>query len=417
MKIVVVLILSVIVVACGGGGNGSNNQEGASPNQPPVTPPETPIENYTKFWVSENGDCLNESPCYEKIIDALDASLQSYQQDDSQIHEIHVFPGTYVSYEEGIPVILTWHPVKILSVEGPEQTIITGYNDGECAEIIDPGFVLIQGFTFSECGTPNSPYVNDYSAIYVQSYFDMDLHLIGNIFENNGNLFSRSGYAIDINPYFVNFENINVRIEKNIIRNNLGGINLDLNYSDVEDALPSHFIIANNLIYDNSGILGAEHHCASICMNSYANPNRDKVQVDIINNTIVNNSIGIEAVGASDAIHIENNIVYGNSEVAPQISWLNTGPYSYSPAIIRNNLIIEHAQDPEFVKSSNIIGTPMFYDQYSGDFRLIQGSDGIDLKDSNTRVSLESDFLGEDRVTDGDYDGVEEIDVGAIEYR
>lgn len=367
--------------------------------------------------MSADNNCLNESPCYSSIRGALTASWESYNEDDSQIHEIRVFPGTYVSNEEAVPVILAVHPFRLISVEGPDVTIITGYNDGECAEVADPGYLLIQGFTFSECGTARSVFINDHSAIYMQSYFDMDFHIIGNIFKNNGNIAPRSGYAIDVSPYYVDYENINLRVEKNIFRNNFGGIRLRLSYLERDQTLPSHFIIANNLIYDNSGVLGAEGYCASICLNWWANPNKDKVKIDIINNTIVNNRVGIEAVGASEAIHIENNIVYGNDEVVPQIRWVGTRPETYAPAVIRNNLILEHAGDPNLVRDNNFYGTPWFYDQYAGDLRLLQGSDGIDLKESNTRVTLETDFLGEIRVFDGDFDGVAEIDVGAIEFR
>ena len=346
------------------------------------------------------------------------ASYDSYSQVAIEVHRIHVFPGTYVNSDPEFSELIAFHPFEIVSVEGPEQTVITGLNRAGCVEIVDPGYVLIQGFTFTECGVPDSAIVNLLSAIYISSYFELDLHILDNVFERNGFGFSRSSYAIDFNPWFIDFENVNLRIERNVFRENYGGIRLDLNYFDREwFEAHSQLTIANNLIYDNIGVNGAEHHCASICLTWWANPNKEKVGVDIVNNTIINNWVGIEAVGASEAIHIENNIVYGNDEVVPQIRFGSTAPYFYPPAVIRNNLLSEHAEDPEIIAANNIYGSPAFYDQFAGDLRLQPNSDGIDLTNSNSRVALDTDFLGAERVVDGDYDGIAEIDAGAIEFR
>ena len=65
----------------------------------------------------------------------------------------------------------------------------------------------------------------------------------------------------------------------------------------------------------------------------------------------------------------------------------------------------------------NINKDPMFVDVGEGDFQLLAGSPCIDAG-SNDAVpgEMESDMDGNDRITHGDCDGVEQVDMGVYEY-
>ncbi|MDY6833434.1 MAG: dockerin type I domain-containing protein [Chloroflexota bacterium] len=110
---------------------------------------------------------------------------------------------------------------------------------------------------------------------------------------------------------------------------------------------------------------------------------------------------------------------YSSSVVANCIIWANTADTGsqiyngdYSDPIITYNCI-----EGGYVGLGNIDNDPLFVNPSIGDIHLMPGSPCIDAGNDEYPIWLQlSDFEGDDRVLDGNRDGIAMVDIGADEY-
>jgi len=132
----------------------------------------------------------------------------------------------------------------------------------------------------------------------------------------------------------------------------------------------------------------------------------------IANNTVSGSMYGIYSYGYNaKSTHLVNNIIDN--------SYFGLLSYSYrgSPAVVtgllENNITYDMVRYRRSFEFDIIQASPMFADPKSGDFSLQAGSPGIDAGTVNNAPS--TDIKGRSRPTDGNNDGVAQIDLGAYE--
>lgn len=294
-----------------------------------------------------------------------------------------VAPGTYVENIDFLGKAIT-----VRSEDGPETTIIDGnqsgpvvlFTKGEGQTSVLRGFTLRNGTSINEGGV---------------SVEDSSPKIVGNIIENNtqGTLGNGAG---------VGGNNASPIIEQNIFRNNscdtafISGV-----VSFINNSSP---IIINNIFENNP--------CRAITL-SVPVGNHPSV----INNTIVNNTTGIRVNGQVDTsgqVYI-NNIITGN-EIGLDFVF---GSPDKEPTW-QYNLVFDNGTDYKDIatqtgQNGNLSTDPLFLDPATGDYRLGPGSPCIDAGENDAPNLPVTDFAGNDRIWDGDEDGVPVIDMGAYE--
>lgn len=404
------LLLISILAACGGGGGSTQT----SPSGP---------QSFNKqyFYVDPSGICSTRTPCHTSLYDALRASFLS--QFDSQLQllrpgaptdEIVVMPGIYISAAPSDTVFGAginqennpsgqWK-IDIIAEEGPNQTFITGLGIGPCIEITDNIQLRISGFTIADCYEYQSNIVNEDFSIYIQSYSNVDLLIDGNVFDSNGS----ESAVIGISPCFVNVTNLNIRITRNTFKNNQGSIYLQRYPIDANPNYSSDILIDNNIVYNNQ---------AGIWIGNFTNA-FNNISVDIVYNTIINNSNTGLAIQQTNGINAKNNIVHGNGiDIRGSESghnyWDRYG-VPFKRNYITNNLVGEVSN---LSAASNIVDDPLLVSAPSEDFTPRLDSPVIDSGATLSSYVIETDFLSNQRVRDGDADMISIPDIGAIEIQ
>ncbi len=131
----------------------------------------------------------------------------------------------------------------------------------------------------------------------------------------------------------------------------------------------------------------------------------------LINCTVVSNTVGMSGgIGGVTAygddarqLKVYNSIVWYNDEGNLPGGLGFTYENCCSPGLL-------HEVD------GNITNAPLFINPANGDFRLLATSPCIDAG-SNDLVKVSTDLGGNPRILDGDYDGVETVDMGAYEFQ
>jgi hypothetical protein len=363
------------------------------------------------FYVDAAGYCDGRLPCYNSISDALNESFssqfdESYQalRPDAPSDKIIVMPGEYFStdpsdYVLNVGIIQEHDPdaswkLEIIAEQGPSQTFITGRGIGPCIQCVDNLDLKISGFTITDCYEYNKQIINQDYAFFIQSYYNANITIENNIFDGNA---SESG-VIAISPYFTNVTDLNVRITKNTFVNNQGSqywFSYSIYVDDLDPIYSSNIMIDNNIIYNNVGGI-------------VVNTSREEIEsrsIDVVYNTIVNNKTSGLDVQSATGINLQNNIIYGN-DIDIRSAGLNNN--------ISNNILGEVSMIDE---TDNFVGDPLLKDILLGDFRPTNDSPAIDQGVLFDNSDIESDYLGNPRVVDGDGDWKALPDIGAIEIQ
>ncbi|MBZ5720839.1 MAG: hypothetical protein LAO03_10710 [Acidobacteriia bacterium] len=295
-----------------------------------------------------------------------------------------VAPGTY---KENID--FHGKAIKVRSMSGPGRTIIDGGNintvvnfgSGEGPKSVLMGFTIQHGSASFGAGVMlglASPTI------------------IGNTFRNNAEGSGGFGAGIGGN-------NASPVIERNTFLNNtcdtqfLSGV-----VSFVNTSAP---IIINNIFVNNP--------CRAVNMTL---PTGNAPV--IANNTIINNSVGVRMdarVPTSTQLYL-NNLIYGN-QMGLEVDFLSAG----NEPTWTNNLVFQNTTNyfgiaDQTGQNGNISVDPVFVDFTHHNFQLQSTSPAIDAGTLSVPHLPPTDFLGHQRVVDGNGDGIALPDLGAYEF-
>jgi hypothetical protein len=306
-----------------------------------------PCSTRLASFVSLDGECDGQRPCFADLQSAADAA-----QDRSTIW---VFPGTYTPRESHV-LRSTETPLCVRSIDGPAVTILDGQGRGTVVWAGYRGPLWLEGFTITGCGSARPSDVLDGYAVAIGGWEELVGWIVGNIFEGNTEgegviLFSTSQVAARSDIY----------IAGNTIRRNstsmAGSAAIDINAGTGyrETGLVR---IENNLVARNIG-MGAIAHSPALS----SLPIDDRRVVEVVNNTVIGNAVGL-ALPVDDVV-IHNNLAVDNH---PDVTRLE---YAERPSV-RNNWF---GDAPAFAGTNgNLSGDPALIDPLDGDYRLAPGS-------------------------------------------
>lgn len=312
-------------------------------------------------------------------------SIQSAIDNATDGDAVLVAPGHYVEN-------IKFHgkAITVLGEGGPEVTTLDGGNAGSVVifDLYEGANSVLSGFTIR----------NGYASFGagVQLFFSSPT-ITDNIFDSNTQTSGGAGAGIVVNG-------ASPMIERNIFRNNscdtqhLSGVLSVFNVSSPR--------IANNIFENNP--------CRAINLNlpAWTSP-------EIINNTVVGNTVGvmIDLREASESIIFANNIIVGNGIGLKD----DSGSDIYDPTWVYN-LVFDNLINYEMIAdqtgiNGNISVDPLFVDQQNGDYYLSIGSPAIDSGLNANELLSATDVIGNDRIVDGDGDGLAIVDMGAYEVQ
>jgi K319-like protein/copper-binding protein NosD len=373
-----------------------------------------------------------------------------------------VSPGTY--YER---IDFLGKDITVASEQGPEVTIIDGngagsvatFKLGETRNAVLSGFTLRNGYTNSFGGggvaiLSSSPTVRDNiitdnrvcsNGAGINSMYGSPL-IEHNRITHNGVRGCSGGWGLGVYIY----GNSAAEIVGNVITENNddgrgavsgGGIGLFAAGS----ATVRGNVISRNVI---SGSIGCGHGGAIAIANNLQGVIVDNVIVGnkactaaavewigfgstgstaFVNNTVTDNdgSFGAPAVyawGVDGRNAIENNVITSRS--GPALRCNNT--VTMSPAVLVSNDIFradlpsssyDGTCPDQTGLNGNISADPLFLDPANGDYRVSMNSPVIDAGNDAAPQLPTVDFAGGSRVVDGNADGIDRVDIGALEYR
>ena len=174
--------------------------------------------------------------------------------------------------------------------------------------------------------------------------------------------------------------------------------------------------VFNNVIYQNNALKpggsGFGNGGGIYCRYNRSNQ---------FNNTIIGNSAegeggGIYVLNQANTIPVVTNTIVRDN-TAP------TGPEIHLAVTTGSgNTYVSDAEVTYcnvaggWTGTGNIDAPPLFHRPTFGDFQLLPGSPGIDAGDNTVENLPEEDFVGRDRIVDGDENGTTVIDIGALEF-
>ncbi len=315
------------------------------------------------IYVEPSDYCGGNTPCFSTISDAVHAIRGG---------EIRVAQGTYQGnvwprYGSTIDLIQGgWSSDFSSRSMDPSVTIIDGMLTSQSGWLLN-GFKKIEGLTIKE-GVELS--CRELPTIYTSS-----MELSNNIITGGG---------ISVNAWWCS-------------------LRLDL---------------LNNLIYGN--VKGIQLKPLGIDMY------RGGISARLINNTLVNNDIGIEIykheyIGGGAGVSLVNTIVWNNGD---DIYLTGDGGVSASHSNIGT---INNAGGTFHDDGTNMSVDPLFRDPANRDYRLTKNSPlidaGINMEEREGDLfqnghpgTPDHDFEGDNRPLDGNGDGMAVSDIGADEY-
>ena len=285
---------------------------------------------------------------------------------------IHVGPGVY---QENLDFL--GKDITLVSAQGPVSTVIDA--NGGLGVLMGPGGALV-GFTVT----------NGAGSFEAGAKVMGEGSLIaGNVFDGNAGSYGAGVFGNVAAPI----------IDGNVFRNHqcadnrTSGVIVFFNRSAP--------IISNNVFDGNA--------CRAINMT---------VPLEalplVINNTIVNNDMGIRVDGRSETSQqvYRNNILFGNG-VGFYVEFGSPPTWEHN-LVFGNGINYDGVVDPTG-NAGNISVDPGFADPSTGDYHLVPPSDAVDAGNNDSLPHF--DFDGQIRVIDGYGDGAPTVDLGAFEFR
>lgn len=141
-----------------------------------------------------------------------------------------------------------------------------------------------------------------------------------------------------------------------------------------------------------------------------------------LNNCLVYENSGLNAVRLFNSSMTNSTVAYNNA-----CGIANSLNHEMANCIVwSNNTQIEVPTNTNFLRcciqgwdkedANHISKAPIFVDTYNGDYRLMEYSPCIDAGD-NSAVDMQTDMDGNPRISDGNGDGVDTVDIGAYEFK
>lgn len=245
------------------------------------------------------------------------------------------------------------------------------------------------------------------------SYQQGDVIFENNIIKGNTAGFHGGGiyvyYVEDTGPAGNIIFKDNIVMDNNATNYSAGGIMIHISYTG-DPKVDPHVLITNNFIVKNTA--GAY---AGGCMIG-GHPTSSSI---ITNNTISENAAsgsfdhgGGLYISGEDNIGLYNNIIWGNTAVV-------SGADIYLEGSIIANGYNNNYSDMEGSwtnSGDNIDANPHFYNPNGDDYRLRSYSPCIDAGINTAPALPTADYDGDERVLDGNKDGIATVDIGADEY-
>lgn len=300
-----------------------------------------PCDGLLASFVETNGDCRGQQPCFTTPQDAVDAS--------SPGTTIWVYPGTYNATDEHV-LRITDSLLCVRSVRGPAETILDGGGRHTVVRVDTQGALWLEGFTVTGCGDDGTGRPDGF-ALRIEGWSELRGWILGNIFEGN----IEGDGVVKLTTFMVSTVS-DIYISANIFRGNrMNGRTSRsvLHVSDSGRRASGLVRVENNVIIDNEGT-------AIAFAEAYLPRER---RVELVNNTIVGNEIGLRIPVHGILIH--NNVMVGN-EMDVDIAELP------GDASVQNNWF---SDAPEYVGTSeNRDGAIGFVNVSAGDYRLAEDS-------------------------------------------
>lgn len=342
---------------------------------------------------------------YSTIQSALDAA--SLITSDTVL----VSPGTYTE-----SLNFDGRSTRLISLEGPAATIIVPPNgengitlsSGETTNATIMGFTILNGGSgvYLSDSAPNlisNVITGCQYGLYLESSSPL---LSNNVISGNsvqagyfgggspvlqGNIIQSNGYGFSLNGSSAVFVD-------NLIQGNNGDGIAAVNESDAD--------IIQNIISDNAG--------NGI---TFSVPGGGRGPL-VVNNTFVNNNVGINVSGFDSASEIINNVVVGTPALDIEYYGVSNVP------VIQNNDFFSPAGNAFTGVATNLGGTngnisadPMFACSPSEDFRLTGYSSCIDAGSNGAPFLPATDYDGNPRIVAGVTNGPTNVDMGAYEFQ
>jgi hypothetical protein len=356
--------------------------------------------------------------------------------------------------------------ITVASEQGPEATIIDGHGAGsvvtfalgETRAAVLSGFTLRGGYTNSFGGggiaiLSSSPTIRDNvirdnevcnSGGGISSFWGSPL-IEHNTITHNGMRGCSGGWGLGIYIYGNSAAEIvanlitenndtavgagggvalfsagNPTVRGNVISNNIivplvGGC--VARGGAIAVANDMHGTIADNVIVGNTAC-----YAAAVYWIGYASSGG----AVFANNTVADNEgrFGAPAIytaGVDGRTWIANNVITTGSGAALACDNVVNVPM---PILASNDMFRRDAGSPyagtcsdQTGLNGNISADPLFVDPSNGDYRVRMTSPVIDAGNDNVPRIPAVDLAGGSRIVDGDGDGVEHVDMGALEYR
>ena len=282
------------------------------------------------------------------------------------------------------------------SIEPYSLVIKGGYTSGCSARVVNPDNTILDGEDIEQ-GDAGILYLYDWG----NSQFT-ELLVEGVTIENG-----KSYYG----GLFTYTNNGDITIANNIIRDNIAsyyaGVFTGSSYGEI--------IFANNIITGN--------FASNYGGGAYVYIPQGKA--DIVNNSITEN-LAVTYGGSAGGIYVHLGSTSSRANLSNNIIWDNIATYGGDIFIDNPSGGTVNAFNNDFNpakvygsftnEGSNINTDPVFVDATNRDYHLAVGAPCIDSGDNSASSLPISDFEGDDRIYDGDGNGIDTVDMGADEY-